>query len=266
MPVISAIFTAINALPKKAAIFPAVPLVSKPSNKPPSVRAIVVITCFRCFTQLICPSISPIPWPKASQSVFSAISTSELHKLFRKASSLRPLFFQSNSEIKVLIPPAMLFTRPVQSNRRVKLYNVVNAPFRPVASVSAISRKEILEQIPLRPSAIAFPISKNGRLCTIPLKISQVIINRFAMSCPRLFQLTSFTSPVIPSANFFPRFFQSIPVISRFKVLTTVLIPAPTVLPNNFQSTLSTRLLNVRVKASQNFVIFGPTFFQLIAS
>ena len=149
---------------------------------------------------------------------------------------MRPLFFQSNSEIKVLIPPAMLFTRPVQSNRWVKLYNVVNTPFRLVASVSAISRKEILEQIPLRPSAIAFPISKNGRLCTIPLNISQAIINRFPMSCPRLFQLTSRTKPAIPVANFLPRFFQSIPVIKRFSVFTIVLIPAPTVRPIKSQS------------------------------
>ena len=236
IPVISAIFTAINALPRKAAILPAVPLASMPSNRPPSDLTTAFITCFRCPSQSTCVSISPTPFPKASQSVFSAISTRNPHRLSRKASNLRPFAFQSNSDTKVLIPPAMLFTNHDQSKRSVKLYNDVNAPFNPVANVSPISERENLDTAPFRPSATACPISLYGRLWTIPLKIFQAIINRFPMSCPRLFQLTSRTKPTIPVANFLPRFFQSIPVIKRFSVFTIVLIPAPTVRPIKSQS------------------------------
>ena len=53
IPVISAIFTARNAFPRKAAILPAVPPSSNPSNRPPIVVLIASMTCHRCFPQSI---------------------------------------------------------------------------------------------------------------------------------------------------------------------------------------------------------------------
>ena len=163
-PVISAIFTAKNTLLRKDTTLPAVPPASIPSNRPPNALTIALITCFRCPTQSTWEIKVPMPAPKDSQFVFSAIFSSALHRSSRNTSSFCPFSSHLNSDTKVLIPFAMLSTSSDQSKLSEKLYNDVNAPFNPVASVSATSEREIWDIAPFRHSATAFPISLYGRL------------------------------------------------------------------------------------------------------
>ena len=155
--------------------------------------------------------------------------------------------------------------------------SVANTPLMPVATVWAISLKEILSNVPLRVSAIAspnccHPVSPSWFFVDIsstnPSRVFQRIINLLPSAFPSSVQLTSSSIPRSPVENFFPRFSKSMPSgpNKRLNVLTSVLIPAPMVLPRRSQSRLSSKLLNDSVKALQNFVIFGPTFFQFIAS
>ena len=165
-----------------------------------------------------------------------------------------------------------------QSKSSVNCARLSNAPLIPAVRESAISEKSTLSDIPFRASATAFPSSCQPVIpasfflaisCTKPSNIRHAIINLFPRAFPNSLQGISLIIPRNPWEIPLPSLSKLTPVpgsVRRLNVLISVVIPAPTVRPKRSQSILSVRLLKVPVNASQNSVIFGPTFFQLIAS
>ena len=158
-PVICAIFTVRNALPKKAAIFPAVPPFSKPSNRFPIASLIAIIISHRYFPQSISLSIVPRPSPNSSQFVFLRMPIRNPTRSPMKSFNDFPASSHFILENAVFNPSVTFISRISHLTVLVKFSNDSKTPFNPSVRVSSISEKSTLSKSPFTVFPRAFPIS-----------------------------------------------------------------------------------------------------------